>query len=172
MRVAIAVGGAASVWDEMKRALDLAPHAEAYVCNDMIPVYPGPCTAVTLHPHQLKEWLSRRNANGLPRPKEVWSHASGRLVTRRTLESRGSSGLLCVHVARLEGFERIMLCGIPMTKEGGHFVRNAQWDAAETFQKHWPKEFLRLAPYVRSFSGWTKETFGEPTPTWLTGQAS
>jgi hypothetical protein len=166
-KVAIIVGGARSVWEEVGATAALLAEAgtEArwFVINDMIPMFPGSCTAVSLHVERIKGWLERRAKAGWPKPDEVWAHAKHAEATHFTEDWRGSSGLFAIAVARQLGYDRIVLCGIPMRPDAGHIVRGAAlWNAAEQFMGGWKMHEKEIAPHVRSWSGVTAEMFGKP----------
>lgn len=141
-----------------------------FVVNDSIPLVDGDIIAVTLHAfdrEKLRSWLAERAKLGHPKPLEVWSHRPHGAATHATEEYGhpllgGSSGLLAVKVAREKGFTRILLAGVPMTTHGLHMIRKRPWTACESFRRRWMHYRTELSPFVRSFSGWTAETFGRP----------
>lgn len=183
-KVAVVVGGAATVWDEVEatRALigaganfsETPPEVAWLVINSAIPLFSDHCSAISLHPAKLKDWLAEREANGHPAPGQVWAHVKHMAypsVTHIRDDWRGSSGLFAVAVARQLGFDRIILCGVPMTVNGGHIQRGkAPWSAREQFIKAWGLHREEIRPFVRSWSGWTAETFGSPDVMFLRGE--
>ena len=170
---AIVMGGGGDPFAEFKHACDLCARAERTVTifagNDMIEKFPYYINhAVTLHPDKLQLWLPRRRAAGFNVPDKVWAHRVYEgSVTDWTRDWAGSTGLFCVKIARELGFVHIITCGVPMTKEADHFIRNEPWHAANGFLRGWVAHLEELRPYVRSYSGWTKEQLGEPTEQWL-----
>ena len=157
-RVAIVVGGGPNVIEEMATAMDMYPDREFFIINDMIPRFKfGDYIAITLHPSKLGAWLEM---NHTP-PKRVWAHRAFRGVTNVTEDWMGSSGLFAIKVAMQLGYEKIVLCGVPMTDEK-HFVRGEAWTAVAAFKKAWLAHKDEIAPFVSSFSGWTAEMFGRP----------
>lgn len=173
--VAVVIGGGAAVWEEiaLTEALLAGGGARWFVTNDMIPLFPGPCTAISLHPQKLKGWLDVRAVAGHPKPDQVWSHVKHASATHHTEDWRGSSGLFAVKVARHLGFEKIILCGVPMDPKAGHVLRGpGPWRAAEQFMGGWRQRREEIAPYVRSWSGWTAETFGQPDLAFLGAEAA
>jgi hypothetical protein len=171
--VAVVVGGAATVWDEIGKtaALTRGMKVRYFVVNDMLPLFPGPCVAVSLHPDKLKDWLKARSRAGWPKPDQVWTHVGHEDATDFVEHWRGSSGLHAVTVALKLRYQRIVLCGAPMTKEGGHVVRDEPWTRVDTFIGGWKAHKAEIAPYVRSWSGWTAELLGRPDMAFLTGDA-
>jgi hypothetical protein len=172
--VAVVIGGA-ECWqkdlDEALRLLDERPTRFFFV-NDHIKSFPRHGIACTLHPdklHGAHNWLAKRRQAGLPEPQEVWAHIKHASVTHdtATVDWQGSSGLFAVQVARRHGYDRVILCGVPMTVDDGHFERHQKWQSAITFRNGWVRCRSELVPFVRSMSGWTLEMFGLPTEEWL-----
>src|SRR6185312_14812395 len=88
-------------------------------------------------------------------------------VTHRLKDWGGSVGMFGYVVARHLGFDRVLLCGVPMTNHN-HFVRKAPWIAVKCFTDAWKVRRDQMSPYVRSLSGgWTEELFGKPDAEWL-----
>lgn len=168
MNIAIIVGGAETALAEyeLAAAMCVNHNVEIMVINDMIATFPGTVTAVTLHPDKLTQWLDRRKRDGLLPVKAVWSNRPAKLVTNTTRDLGGSSGFFASKIAKEKGRKSI-LCGVPMTVEGNHFVRHQRWSAALAFRRPWVTYKNEYAPYIRSFSGWTKQEFGEPTTEFL-----
>jgi len=182
--VALIIGGAEGAFGEFYAASilcgEVAPLAsDVFAVNDMIAAFPHIIDhAVTLHPGKLIAWLRERHkaweergqgacANFTP-PLRSWCHREGvRHFTDWSPDWGGSSGLFAVKVARELGYRRVILCGVPMTVEGGHFRRRQRWAACHGFRPAWERHAGELRPYLRSMSGWTRELFGAPGPGWL-----
>jgi hypothetical protein len=170
---AIVMGGGGDPLAEYELAKELCARAGRTVTifagNDMIEKFPDDIThAVSLHPDKLQLWLPRRQAAGFNQPEKVWAHRNYEgAVTHWTRDWSGSTGLFCVKIAREAGFVHIILCGVPMTVEGDHFIREQPWSAAIGFLKGWNAHLSELKPYVRSYAGWTQEQLGTPTEDWL-----
>lgn len=170
---AIIMCGGGDPFAEYKLAKALCLAADRTVSifagNDMIEMFPGHIHhAISLHPDKFQYWLPRRNAAGFAPPDKIWAHRNGiGNVTDWTRDWSGSTGLFCVKVARECGFTHVVLCGVPMTAEAGHFIRNKPWEAVTAFRRGWEARLRELQPYVRSFAGWTREQFGAPTAEWL-----
>ena len=174
LTVAIVVGGS----EEWQRDLETAKKllngqpVRYFIVNDQIKTFPEPAICCTLHPDKLngaENWLGIRQRAGLPPPLQVWAHRKHVAVTNDTasLEWLGSSGLFAVQVARLEGYRKIIGCGIPMTVDGGHFERHQHWQSAISFRKGWVRYKHEIEKCFRSMSGWTLEQFGGPDEKWL-----
>lgn len=175
--VAIIVGGAIDVAKEVEEAKAMCAAtgvtAEFFVINDMIPQFPEPCVAVSLHPDKLPAWLAKRDAAGYTKPAQVWAHnrrSNHQFVTDTLRDRGGSSGLFAAFVAMERGYERIILCGVPMSVERNHFIRKVKWVACSAFWRAWITHKKDIAPYVRSLSGQTAEMLGKPTPEFLKGE--
>lgn len=172
MRHAIICGGSLTVLTEFENAnklcIDNGIQFSTFVTNDTIGLFRGSIDyAVTLHPDKLAEWLARRRLNKYPMPAQIWGHRPHRAVNKNTTDWGGSSGLFMFKVARETGHDRIIACGVPMSPEHKHIIRTEKWNAALSFRRAWDQRRTLIIPYFRSMSGWTKETFGEPTAEWL-----
>lgn len=170
--VAICVGGGNDPLIEYDAAVALCKASGKtyanFVCNDMLSCFPHVVQhAVTLHPDKWQYWRTLRERSGLPAVIRKWSHRPYLDFTDHTKDWQGSSGLLCVKIARELGYTHIILVGIPMTIEGEHFARGQRWNAAPGFRKGWARVQGALRPFVRSMSGWTMEHFGLPDAEWL-----
>lgn len=165
--LALVIGGAECVWDDALAALALAAPDTVYVINDMIPRWPGPIEAVTLHPIKLSGWLCQRNAMGLAAPVSAWAHRPDVGVTRITDDWQGSSGLFAVKIALEQEHRGVLLAGVPMDRAQHHFVRGRPWPSASAFLKGWRLHMDAIKPHTRSMGGWTREQLGAPDREWL-----
>lgn len=176
---ALLLGDAVGVYNEAYEALDLfgedGPDAIAAV-NNIGVNWPGNLDYwCTLHPAPARDWvgieaaLRQRLKMGRNRP-EIWAHKRASGVDKDIPDWAGASGLFGTKVLRFEGFERIVLAGVPMNREGAHFYApDKPWETAGSFHKGWEKHMDQIKPYVRSMSGWTKIRLGAPTAEWLAG---
>lgn len=81
----------------------------------------------------------------------------------------GSSGHFALKVALQDlGFDKAVLCGIPMNAEGRHFFNPRPWKVAHAYQQAWVDTLPLIKDRVRSMSGWTAELLGKPDAEWLT----
>jgi len=188
MKLALVVGCADCVWDEVEAAQKLATFDEIY-CVKMSGIYweEGPFHWITLHPEYMAAYKEKRAALNLPSNFDIiaplinevgnhWQHAADRRVSFRwnvdpitgpELSSSGSSGLFAVRIAMIDGCDRIVLAGVPMTKEGRHFARGHEWQHTSVFTGAWEQAASRLRGRVKSFSGWTMNLLGAPDVEWL-----
>lgn len=84
----------------------------------------------------------------------------------------GSSGLYGVMIGQVLGYKKIILCGVPLTKDKGLELPNGAMPSLDIgvaiFQDNWARyKQLGILDNVRSFSGYTKELLGEPTMKWI-----
>lgn len=172
--IAIIVGGSETWQRDLEEARKFVGNrrVQFFYINDQIKSFAEHGVACTLHPDKLNghvAWLTVRRKAGLPDPDEVWSHRKHAAVTHDTasIDWRGSSGLFAVQVARSKGFNKIIVCGVPMTVEDSHFERHQKWQSAIGFRDGWNKHKNEIAPYVRSMSGWTRGLLGEPSEDWI-----
>lgn len=83
------------------------------------------------------------------------------------MNSSASSGGYAAKVALDDGFDRVVLAGVPMTKEAAHFKRGKPWTQYDAFTKGFEQSVPFFAGRVKSMSGWSQKLLGAPTPQWL-----
>lgn len=180
MTTALVLGGAACVWADVAAALELGEFDGVVACNDVAVEWPGPLAAlVTLHAEKADLWLARRARRGLSAPARVIGHleAEGRSQASAAAEliefrfpgqqRTGSSGLFALKVALLDlGFDKALLCGVPMTP-APHFFDASDWRGANVHRHGWTEALPAIAGRARSMSGWTADLLGRPDPAWL-----
>lgn len=178
----LVLGDAACVERDIEAALELSEFDGVAACNNMIVHWRGHLDyAVTLHPEPCENWVGIQEAmrirerNGLNRPSTWTGGIKGDPVPpgfdRIIPEMGGSSGLLCLKVMLINGFDRVVLCGMPMTTDGAHFYERTPWVAAPNFRKGWHRNQAVLRETTRSMSGWTAQLLGRPDMDWLAGVA-
>lgn len=176
--IAIVVGGASTVWEEVIDAQALVRsiggECKYFVCNDMIPLFSKDCVVMTLHVDKLPMWLGSRASKGMLAPRDVWiceqakDQPAALFSTRITNDWGGSVGLFAAKIAIQEYYlNKVILCGVPMTIKGGHFIRGTPWADQLTFVNRWQPHLEFLRKYTRSMSGLTKEWLGEPDKSFL-----
>lgn len=182
MKTALVLGGAACLHDDL--AAYRGPVDGVVACNDAGAEWPGELDAwVSLHPRHwtvklrvagvLQEaWKTKRAERGYPPARAYYAHQSARppvpddvTVTDYRFpgqDKSGSSGLFAAKVALVDlGFDRAVLCGIPLT-ETPHFYGGEPWRSAEAYRRQWltvPEEYRDR---MRSMSGWTAVLLGKP----------
>lgn len=169
------LGGGSCLHDDI--GAYLGPINGVVACNDAGTVWPGNLAAwVSLHPQHfvVKKWLADRHG---PPAKRIFAHpAADKPVQRGNYpagieftpyqfpgqDRSGSSGLFAAKVALIDlGFDRVVLCGVPMDKRP-HFFDRDDWKAAEGFRSAWLAVPQEYRDRMRSLSGWTKVLLGSP----------
>ena len=77
--------------------------------------------------------------------------------------------MIAVRVAISLGYERVILAGVPLDNERGHFDQKGDWDEAQFHRTTWMVRYEELAGKVKSMSGWTRGLLGPPTLEWFNG---
>lgn len=193
MRAAIVIGGANCVSLDFSSALELFTPDRVYAVNDIGAHVEKIDVWCTLHPECLDFWEEQRRKRGLdnnyeivaPLISEVGIHIDKGRINRRVsyiwpglnIDSSPSSGIYAAKVALEDGFDRVVLAGVPLTVEHGHFLPSSRNSKGEMRGKVWKdcgafvSGFNKSLPYlngrVRSMSGYTKEILGKPDAEWL-----
>lgn len=183
MRRALIVGCASCVWDDVCAARTICTFDAVYCVKLAGVCWPGTFqTWPSLHPEFMDDYEAQRRARGLPNgyeivappPEEVGMHGKKGNITRRVsyrwpgMNSSASSGIYAAKVALDDGFDRVVLAGIPMDKTD-HFSRGKPWAQRDSFIPGFEKAMPFLKDRVRSMSGMTMERLGAPTPEWFAG---
>ena len=177
--IALVVGGAAC----LQRDLDVVRPllAERHIIVSMNRTgaeWPGPLDHwVSLHPELFPSWITERHRLGHPPCDSLWT-GTGRPTGpklpefRRTPNWGGSSGLLAVSCAMTLGASRVVLAGVPLDFQQGHYYSpDKRWHDGGNYRHAWERKLDVLQGRVRSPSGFTREILGEPTAEWLAGGA-
>ncbi len=134
---------------------------------------------VSFHTDLMPHWIDKRERKGYPPAGQMWScDYRGRsprykppVPVTLVKVAGGSSGFVAIHVALGNspglGAEKVVLAGIPMTAEAGHYDEVGDWTEARKYKREWTEQKDFLMGRVKSMSGWTKEMLGAPTPEWL-----
>lgn len=184
MRKALILGGALTVWRDAEEALALGEFDGVVACNDAAVDWPGEVEAfVTLHGEKAAHWRAKRAAAGHPAWRAAYGHEAPRprnaFSGLQTTEFRfpgqietGSSGLFALKVALIDlGFDRAVLCGVPMEPMGCHFFDAKAWTGASSHRRGWQEALPHIKDRARSMCGWTADLLGRPTEEWLAEQA-
>lgn len=185
--LALVVGRASGVWEERLAAIQLATPDTILVVNGAGVDHPGPFDHwVSWHADLFPKWLALRRQTGQEAPSSFWTaryrghtRKAGRRPRGRSVPEPiplkyvdgtfgGSSGLIAVLVA-LDKLQvtHVILAGIPMSPERGHYDNSMSWSEGMRHRKAWTTLLPRLLPRVRSMSGWTAELLGTPDRAWL-----
>lgn len=118
---------------------------------------------VTLHPECWHEWLPKRQAAGLNMDfKSIGYNDRNKTpkgMDRGSSDWGGMSGLFAIKCAFEEGFEEVVLCGVPMTDTPYFGGKDLHYKILP-YRKGWEKHIDKLKGRVFSQSGWTKELLG------------
>lgn len=125
--------------------------------------------AVSYHPREFKAYekdnkimpgfYERRQAAGGNLDYQTHTHSRPELGHRvwPYFSPSGSSAMLGVEVALGLGYDKIIVCGCPLTDKG--YAR---------FQKGWDARLDKIKDKVRAMSGYPRQLLGAPTEEWLT----
>lgn len=172
MTLALVLGSADCLFDDIEDFYRLGHADVVAACNDAIPMWTGHLSAAcSLHQNKLSGWLKQRQENGLELPDYAYAF-EGRSwdVTPYKFEGQeatGSSGLYALKVALCDlGATHAVLCGIPMDQRG-HFFNPASWRGHRSHRKGWEQALPAIKDRARSMSGWTAELLGKPDAAWM-----
>lgn len=183
MRKALVVGSAACLWNDVAAARALTSFDAIYCVKltgvdwpERFDVWCG------LHPEWMADYVVQRKAKGLPDgyeivvplEKEVGRKSRDAMSPdmRRCsylwpgMNASASSGIYGAKVALDDGFDRVVLAGVPMDNSN-HFSRGKPWLQLDSFLKGLKLSIPHLKGRVRSMSGRTRDLLGAPSPEWL-----
>lgn len=181
MRSALVIGCGDCIWEDIKTAQSLGKYDSVY-CVKMAGIYwPHKFKSwVSLHPEFMQGYQAERRERGYPDGYEIVAPLHGEVgmhakhkVDRRVsyrfpgMNASASSGIYAAKVAMEDGFDRIVLAGVPMQAEQKHFIRGKEWKQCDAFLSGLKQSIPFLKDKVRSVSGLTKELLGPPTREWL-----
>jgi hypothetical protein len=177
------VGCANNLWKDVEQARKIGEFDATY-CVKLAGVYwPAKFQVwVTLHPERMGHMEEERHKLGYPNgydivaplkdeaPAYAYAVRSMRQVSYRydNKTRSPSSGVYAVKVALEDGFDRIVLAGVPLDGSK-HFKRSEPWREADVYMHGFKDYQLHFAGRVRSMSGRTREALGFPTAAWLAG---
>lgn len=167
----LVLGGAECVFRDVEAALDLGEFQGIGGANHIGIYWEGTFDFwVSLHGDKLlKPWRETRRRAGLPDHLSLHTHPT--TWHRFPGQTKpGSSGLYALKVALCDlGFDRAVLCGIPLEIEAAHFDTPGPWRPASHYQHGWVQALPHIRARARSMSGWTRQLLGAPTPDWIAG---
>lgn len=110
---------------------------------------------VSYHPElftTVAEWkgLTHSNVTTGIRPKVLWKHSN----------EGGTSALFAVHIAKMLGYNKIVLCGCPFSGEYSADTIFFPWKMFKAKNEDWCKAS------IRSYSGKTKDLLGDAKGWW------
>ena len=176
-RRGIVLGSAPCLWDDLDASNDITRgEFETIAVNCAGVLFEGNLNIwVSAHGTALVDLIEKRRALGLDMNFDAYgnfakSEKSGDVIRWNRSSCNGSSGLLAALVAIELGFDKIILCGMPLVGEEGINTDGKvapQPTPYHHYQHGWTLLQNILRDHVRSMSGWTRETFGAPTAEWL-----
>lgn len=168
------LGSANCLRDDITRALQLGEYEGVVAAKHGGVEWTGELDAwVSLHPDKFRDLIKARAAKNSPPAERHFGHRPFEDVCEGTEykfegQSRsGSSGLFACKVAIDLGFNRLVLCGIPLDKEQGRIDGKDHWNGASAFKQGFLEAIPIMAGRARSMSGWTQAMLGTPTSEWL-----
>lgn len=173
--IALCLGGARSVWDDLRRARLLIGQAETIIvaCNFAGIEFDGHLDAwVTVHPEAFGPWRASRADLGLNADYRAITHKAHPATRTEVVPQTwyGSSGLYMAQVAlEVLGADGVILCGVPMEAAGQHIQTPGDWAKPDVYRPAF-LEAKASGANIRSMSGWTSEVLGRPDAEWLEGQ--
>jgi len=175
VKTALVLGGASCLHDDITAYIGAVDGCVA--CNDAGAEWSGDLDGwVSLHPQFFtgKGWLDKRQG---PPPKRLFAHHAANKAVQigryppgieftdyqfPEQHRSGSSGLFAAKVALIDlGFDRAVLCGVPMDPRP-HFFDREDWKSAEGFRGAWLAVPQEYRDRIRSMSGWTRVLLGAP----------
>jgi hypothetical protein len=181
VRKCLVLGSALNWMQDVEAALDISEFDGVVAAKRAGVYWPGKLDAwVSLHPERIEKDKKDRAALGFPSASRIFVHDANSLQKKHVTDIveykfplqrvSGSSGLFAVKVAQLLGFERLVLCGIPLDKSFGKLDAGSKWVAADAFRQGFEQALPTIAQFTRSMSGYTERRLGRPTPQWLEGE--
>lgn len=164
----IILGCGRNVWDDMRKAKALTFNPHVMLVNHMGFLFPHKAHHfASVHPDWFEPVLHfHRGARDDWEPLKFHKPE----MYRGHVPDGADSSLFATGVAAHIGYEKIILCGVPLD-EGGHFYDPPGYDKYKYLYDHcvyeWKEGIQQWGDKVRSMSGQTKEWMGEPTEEWL-----
>lgn len=168
--IALILGGAPSWQREAAEAAALLNRRHLVVAANLAGIHWGGKLDAwaTEHPEHLAMWRSERKGRAAARYFVPGGLALCPWAERAADRWNGSSGLYAAQVALFElGATAIILCGVPMDSEAGHFVNPGAWAGTSDYRLGFEAALRECGGRVRSMGGWTSELFGTPSAAWI-----
>ena len=164
-KLLIITGSAPCVLEDLARAKELATSYDLLAVGlDAVDKYAEPIKYVsTYHPKEIAEIAERRAGYGNT-DYLVISHQEKPgvdICIKDWWIPSGSSSLLGVQAAQRLGYDKIILCGCPLTG------KNKDEQDYKNFHSGWQKRLKEISACVRSLSGWTRDLLGAPDDQWI-----
>ena len=173
-KVALVLGGARCLYEDFDDAISICQPHTIIATNNAGHDFPMELPHwVTLHTEKMPAWMEIRKNYGFPPAQNYWTSNRKTIpiehkgMYKHVTSWDGSSGLLAVTVALHLGYEKIILCGIPLEKAMAHYDDNAPWMDAPRYRAAWNRHMHKMQDKVKSFRGWTSVKLGVPTVGWV-----
>jgi hypothetical protein len=162
---AIVLGSADTLQSDLDSLGNMREGAAIFVINHTGFEYPIRADYwVTLHPECWHEWPQKRAAMGGNMDFiSIGYNSLGRQpkgMDKGSSDWGGMSGLFAVKCAFEEGFEEVILCGVPMTDTPYFWGDNLNYNIIG-YRQGWEKHLDKLKGRVYSQSGWTAGLLGK-----------
>lgn len=175
VKKALILGSARCLRADIRAALELGEFDGVVACKGAGLEWNGRLDAwVSLHPERMPKDIRQRARLGYPAAARTYGHRRVDGVSHHTQykfdcqKHTGSSGLFALKVAIVDlGFDRCVLCGIPLDKEAGRIDGRDHWSGSRSFQLGWQQALPLIKDKARSWSGFTGQLLGKPTIEWL-----
>lgn len=181
MTTALVLGGAESLRSDLDLVSCVNAMDNVVACNDAGVLWPGRLRAwASIHPRFFEKrlgepgWRHRREANGYAPAESYYSQDEPKppcpeymTFTDTRLPGQwcsASSGIFAAKVALMDlGFDRVILCGIPMDQQPHWWDKEKKpWLPGTAFRKQVELIEEPFKSRITSVSGWTSEFFGKP----------
>ena len=118
----------------------------------------------TLHPECFADWLVKRKEAGFNMDFTSIGYSkigkAPKHMNKGSSDWDGMSGLFAVKCALEEGFEEVILCGVPMTQTPYFWGADLHYNLLG-YRAGWEKHLADIKGKVYSQSGWTRELLGK-----------
>ncbi len=170
MKQALVIGRARGVWEEVAQAMSVIKFDYYIAVNSAGCDFPYRLHHwVTYHGYEFEKWIDLRWKNGYADAEHYWTSTFGRKQSafERKLNpgvlnvKGGASGMLGLQVG-LRFADHVVLAGIPMDAESGHYDTEGDWDEAMRYRRAWTDLLPKVHNRISSMSGWTRKYFGAP----------
>lgn len=170
-------GNAFCLRDDLERARDMFPAAPVIAVNGAAAEVKA-FALFTQHPLNFTTWMTaqrERFGDGFTTHAAGKAHMTTKLGVQPPMPwvdywwdhvaHAGTSTWGARRMAKLMGFERVILCGMPLSKGGyanGHMARAWQREDKIAHYRKAVESDIDYHPGARSMSGWTRDLLGAP----------